>query len=63
MIKGWEKMPFGEIASLVKGISYASEDYCGPGQGTIFLTIKCVSKAGGFKPEGIKYFKGKIVDS
>lgn len=62
-INGWEKMPFGEIAALVKGVSYASEDYCGPGQGAIFLTIKCVSKAGGFKPEGIKYFKGEIADS
>lgn len=62
-LNGWEKMPFGEIATLVKGVSYASEDYCGPGQGAIFLTIKCVSKAGGFKPEGIKYFKGEIADS
>ena len=62
-INGWEKTPFGEIATLVKGVSYASEDYCGPGQGAIFLTIKCVSKAGGFKPEGIKYFKGEIADS
>ncbi len=59
----WEKTPFGEIATLVKGISYASEDYCSPGQGAIFLTIKCVSKAGGFKSEGIKYFKGEIADS
>ena len=62
-INGWEKTPFGEIAALVKGVSYASEDYCEPGQGAIFLTIKCVSKAGGFKPEGIKYFKGKVADS
>ena len=62
-LNGWEKTPFGEIATLVKGVSYASEDYCSPGQGAIFLTIKCVSKAGGFKPEGIKYFKGKIDDS
>ena len=59
-INGWEKTSLGAIATLVKGISYASEDYCVPGQGAIFLTIKCVSKAGGFKPEGIKYFKGKI---
>ena len=62
-INEWEKVSFGEIATLVKGISYASEDYCDPGQGAIFLTIKCVSKAGGFKPEGIKYFKGRIIDS
>ena len=62
-INGWKKTSFGEIATLVKGVSYASEDYCGPDQGAIFLTIKCVSKAGGFKPEGIKYFKGKVADS
>ena len=62
-INGWKNTSFGEIATLVKGVSYASEDYCGPDQGAIFLTIKCVSKAGGFKPEGIKYFKGKVADS
>lgn len=48
---------------MVKGISYSSEDYCGPGEGALFITIKCVSKAGGFKPEGMKYYKGPIPDS
>lgn len=58
----WRVVSLGEVATLVKGISYASEDYCGPDEGATFITIKCVSKAGGFKPEGIKYFKGEIPD-
>ncbi|MBU3966119.1 MAG: restriction endonuclease subunit S [Euryarchaeota archaeon] len=33
------------------------------GEGAVFITIKCVSKAGGFKREGIKYFKGSIAAS
>ncbi|MFH1027056.1 MAG: restriction endonuclease subunit S [Pseudomonadota bacterium] len=59
-MEGWIYKPLGEIASLVKGISYSSSDYCGPDEGAIFLTIKCVSKAGGFKKEGIKYYRGPI---
>jgi len=62
-VDGWIKTQLGEIATLVKGISYASEDYCGAGEGAVFITIKCVSKAGGFKREGIKYFKGSIAPS
>jgi len=62
-VEGWIKTQLGDVATLVKGISYASEDYCGPGEGAVFITIKCVSKAGGFKREGIKYFKGTIASS
>lgn len=57
---GWLKSPLGQVARLVKGISYASDDYCGPGEGAVFITIKCVSKSGGFKSEGIKFYKGSI---
>ena len=63
MTNGWVSTRFGDVAELVKGVSYASEDYCGPGEGLVFLTIKCVSKAGGFKREGVKYFKGKLAES
>lgn len=62
-VEGWTKTELGEVSTLVKGISYASEDYCGAGEGAVFITIKCVSKAGGFKKEGIKYFKGTIAPS
>jgi type I restriction enzyme, S subunit len=62
-IEGWVETPLRDLLVLVKGVSYGSEDYCGPGEGAHFITIKCVSKAGGFKPEGIKFFKGRIPKS
>jgi len=43
-IPGWITTSFGDIAALVKGVAYASEDYCELGQGVVFFTIKCVSK-------------------
>lgn len=59
MTSGWVTTQFGELAHLVKGVSYSSDDYCDPDEGFVFLTIKCVSKSGGFKRDGIKYFKGR----
>jgi type I restriction enzyme S subunit len=62
-MEGWIRTTLGDVATLVKGIPYASEDYFSPGEGAVFITIKCVSKSGGFKIEGVKYFKGSITDS
>lgn len=53
-------MSFGEVCQLVKGISYSSDQYADSDGGVPFITIKCVSKSGGFKAEGIKYYKGPI---
>jgi type I restriction enzyme S subunit len=57
---GWARRNFGEVARLVKGITYTSDQYCEPGEGAAFLTIKSVAKNGGYKPEGIKYYSGPI---
>jgi hypothetical protein len=57
---GWSKKSLGSFAKLVKGISYSSYNYCNEDEGAVFLTIKCVSKAGGFKKEGIKHYRGAI---
>lgn len=62
-VEGWTNSPLGQIAKLVKGITYSSEDYCAQGEGAVFITIKCVSKSGGFKQEGIKFYKGPINQS
>jgi|JFJP01.1.fsa_nt_gi Restriction endonuclease S subunits len=59
-VEGWTRKSLGSFTQFIKGITYASEDYCKEDEGAIFLTIKCVSKAGGFKPEGIKYYRGVI---
>jgi type I restriction enzyme, S subunit len=56
----WEKVKFSKIAKLTKGISYTSSDYCGKGEGAIFVTLKCIAKNGGFSNRGIKYFSGLI---
>jgi type I restriction enzyme S subunit len=57
---GWARRNFGEVARLVKGITYTSDQYCEPGEGAAFLTFKSVAKNGGYKPEGIKYYSGPI---
>lgn len=54
----WCQKKFSDFAKLQKGISYKSEDYAKDDSGAVFLTIKCVSKSGGFKPEGIKHYAG-----
>ena len=59
-IEGWTQKSLGSFTQFIKGITYASEDYCKEDEGAIFLTIKCVSKSGGFKLEGIKYYRGII---
>jgi len=56
---GWYWCTFADFASLQKGISYRSEDYASSEDGAVFLTIKCVSKNGGFRADGIKYYTGK----
>jgi type I restriction enzyme, S subunit len=56
----WKLERLQKIISLVKGITYSSIDYCGSDEGAVFLTIKCVTKSGGFKREGIKYYRGPI---
>lgn len=57
---GWAQITFGEVGQLIKGISYSSNQYADSDWGVPFVTIKCVSKLGGFKAEGIKYYKGPI---
>ena len=54
----WQSQKFSELASLRKGISYKSEDYAHDDSGAVFLTIKCVSKSGGFNSTGVKYYAG-----
>lgn len=54
----WEIKELREVAEIKKGITYKSEDYCDKDEGVIFFNLKCVSKNGGFNPEGIKYYGG-----
>ncbi len=57
--KGWEVKPIGEVARIIKGVSYTSnelEDVKG-GDASIFITLKVFERGGGFRPE-YKYYIG-----
>lgn len=50
----------GDVAKVIKGISYRSADYSEKGEGLAFINLKCVGRGGGFRREGVKYFSGKF---
>lgn len=49
----------GDIAKVVKGISYRSLDYSEKGEGLAFINLKNVGRGGGFRTDGTKYYKGE----
>lgn len=49
----------GNFVNVIKGISYKSVDYCDSNDGEAFINLKCVERGGGFRFDGIKYYKGK----
>ena len=60
--KDWKIVKFGEIADIIKGVSYSSEDLSDD-QGHILINLKCFNKGGGFNSKGIKYFNGKYKEN
>jgi len=56
----WTETNLGKQTRLVKGVTYASADYCSKEDGHVFLTIKCVKKGGGFSDEGLKFYRGSF---
>lgn len=60
MTNNWQKIKLGEVCTLIKGVTYKSEDYTTLGNGSVFLTLKSIAKGGGFNFDGVKYYKGSI---
>src|SRR3989339_1007872 len=56
----WEADALGNHTKIIKGISYRSEDYCSEDEVFIFINLKCVARNGGFREDGIKYYKGEL---
>lgn len=54
----WQKIKLGEACTLIKGVTYKSEDYATLEDGLVFLTLKSIAKGGGFNFDGVKYYKG-----
>lgn len=48
----------GDIVKIIKGISYRSSDYTVKGDGLAFINLKNVERSGGFRNDGVKYYKG-----
>lgn len=59
---GWREVSLGDVAQLVRGISYRSSDYCEEDQGHLFFNLKCVEKGGGLSYRGIKFYDGPVRD-
>ncbi len=55
--EGWELKKFSELYDLRKGLSYRSKDYAD--DGIPMINLKCVDRNGGFRYDGIKYYKGE----
>ena len=53
----------GDVAEIIKGISYRSTDYSDSENGTAFVNLKSVARGGGYNPDGIKYYVGQIKPS
>jgi len=58
MRDGWTETTLGEVCRLVKGISYKSSELVAEGEGIPFINLKSIDRGGGFRAEGLKWFRG-----
>jgi len=61
--EGWEVKKVSDIAEIFRGKSYKSSDIANDNEGLPFLNLKCIERDGGFRYDGIKWFKGKYQDT
>jgi type I restriction enzyme S subunit len=60
--EGWEIMTVRDIANMYRGRSYGSDNLIEEG-GLPFLNLKCLERDGGFRPDGLKWYKGVFKES
>lgn len=58
---GWGKILFSEVAEVVRGRSYTSEELRDEG-GRAFVSLKCIDRFGGFRDSGLKRIEGVFRD-
>ncbi|HET9060067.1 MAG TPA: restriction endonuclease subunit S [Acidimicrobiales bacterium] len=54
----WEVRQLSEVADVVRGRSYRSDDLVESG-GVPFVNLKCLRRGGGFRFDGLKRYQGK----
>ena len=58
--RDWLLAKLKDISALTKGLTYSSADYSDDKNGLAFLTLKSISKDGGYSPFGLKFYKGEF---
>ncbi|MCX6064959.1 MAG: restriction endonuclease subunit S [Chloroflexi bacterium] len=53
----WKLVTIGDITNPYRGRSYGSDNLVEDG-GLPFLNLKCLARDGGFRPDGLKWYKG-----
>jgi type I restriction enzyme S subunit len=57
--KGWGVTSLGEQVTATKGLSYKGEFLCEPGEGLPMHNLNSVYEGGGYKNEGLKWYRGE----
>ena len=47
-----KRVLLGDVAEIIKGISYRSADYSNSENGIAFVNLKSVARGGGYNPDG-----------
>ncbi|MBP8591419.1 restriction endonuclease subunit S [Candidatus Shapirobacteria bacterium] len=55
--KGWEVATLPQVAKIQKGLSYKGKDLV-DSAGIALVGLKCFERGGGFRKDGIKFYKG-----
>ncbi len=59
----WQESSWSEVVTRTPGISYASSDLASEGEGLPFINLKSIGRGGGYRPEGLKWYRGTHKDS
>jgi type I restriction enzyme S subunit len=57
--KGWREVRLADLVQLDKGLSYTSAEISDVPPGLPLVNLKCFLRGGGFRLDGIKYYRGK----
>ncbi len=59
----WQDSSWSEVVTRTTGISYASGDLASHGEGLPFINLKSIGRGGGYRPEGLKWYRGAYKNS
>ena len=60
--EGWPQVQLGDHIQVHRGLSYNGAGLCGPDEGVPMHNLNSVYEGGGYKYDGIKYYKGEYKD-